>query len=293
MAGSALREPEETEVAVTNAEGNGGMLAKGLGLLVVLGGFPDGVGVSRLAREAGIPTSTAHRLLWAMVPIGFVHFDAGNHRYSLGLRVFELSHRVSLVRTLSEVALPVMRAVAADTTEQTLMAVLEDTEMVYLEKVEGQHPVQNRAAVGQRGPIHCTAMGKSLLAFLSEDEREALMRRIRLARRTPHSITQRTVLRRELQRIRESGFADNEEENELGVRSVAVPVLDPRGRPACAICVTCPTYRVSRQQLHAHIPMLQRRAREIELLLPWGGSRNSATGTPGGKIDTAPTAPMP
>src|SRR5207247_5134924 len=89
----------------------GGMLGKGMQLLIALGGHPEGASLSRLADELGFPVSTTHRLLQAMVPPGFVQVDDERRTYELGLTVFQLSHRVARVRTLSELALPVLRRV--------------------------------------------------------------------------------------------------------------------------------------------------------------------------------------
>src|SRR5258708_16850101 len=136
------------------------MLGKGLNLLVALGDHPEGAGVSRLASDVRVPASTAHRLLNTMVPTGFVTFDEESRRYSLGLRVFELSHQVSLVQTMSSLALPVMRRLTELSGEQTLMSVRRDLELVYLEKVEGRHQLQNNASVGRHRSLSSSALSE-------------------------------------------------------------------------------------------------------------------------------------
>jgi DNA-binding IclR family transcriptional regulator len=238
------------------------MLGKGLTVLSALGGHPDGVGLSRLAGELGLPVSTTHRLLNVMVPLGFVHVDEEHRQYSLGLTVFQLSHRVALVQTLSELALPVMRRLTRRTGEQTLMAVRQGGDLSYLEKVEGNHQIQN----------HSSSMGKSLLAFLPEPKRDQVVARLRLEKRGPNSITDRAQFRRELELTRERGFAMNEEENEAGIRSIAVPVLGPRGNPVCANCITAPVFRMSREAMNGHYPLLKESVAEIEARLPRGGA---------------------
>jgi DNA-binding IclR family transcriptional regulator len=248
------------------------MLGKGLQLLVALGNHPDGATLTRLATDLGLPISTTHRLLNAMVPPAFVELDSERRLYSLGLTIFQLSHRVALVQTLSELALPVMRRLTQVSGEQTLMSVLQGTEIVYLERVEGQHQIQNHAEVGQRGAVHSSSMGKSLIAFLPEAERERLITQLRLERRGPNTITDRGRLREELELTRQRGYAVNEEENEAGIRSIGVPVIGPRGRPVCAICLTAPVFRCSREQLDSYVPLLKDLVREIEARLPRGGA---------------------
>jgi DNA-binding IclR family transcriptional regulator len=248
------------------------MLGKGLNLLLALADHAEGAGVSRLAQQAGVPASTAHRLLNVMIPAGFVTFEEETKQYSLGLRVFELSHQVSLVRNLSELALPAMRRLTEVSGEQTLMSVRRDLELVYLEKVEGRHQLQNNAPVGGHGFLHCSSMGKALLAWLPEREQAPVIRRIKLERRTANTITDRGKLIAELEASRDRGFTTNEEENEIGVRSVGVPVLDPRGRPACAICITAPVFRCTRAKLNSYVPLMKELTREIEVRLPRGGA---------------------
>jgi IclR family acetate operon transcriptional repressor len=253
----------------TNA---GGMLAKGLTLLVTLGEYPEGIGLSDLARRVGMPVSTVHRLLATLHSFGFVHFDADYRRYTLGLRLFELSHQVALVRRLSEVAAPVMQHIVQVTGETSLISVLDGEEMVYVERFDSPHPIQVRGSIGRRDPLYCTAMGKSLLAFQSDESREAIISRLHLKRLTPHTITDRDELRRELDRTRERGYSLADEEHEPGIRTVAVPVLDSRGRAVAAICVTAPAFRASLEELTRNVPVLQDAAREIAIQLPRGGS---------------------
>lgn len=243
-------------------------MEKGLSILETLGGYPNGVGVSQVARELGLPVSTVHRLLATLVKRGFVSFDPESRRYYLGLRVFELSSRVSLVKGFSEVALPTMRKLARITGESVFMAVREGTELVYIERVEGQSRIQIRGTMGARGPLYCTAQGKAILAFMPEGEREEIIGHIRLERRGPNTITDPEELRKELVQTRERGWAVADEENEQGIRAVGVPLMDGRGRPVAAMSVAAPVFSVSLQDLEKFAPLLSEAAREIELQLP-------------------------
>ncbi len=244
------------------------MLGKGLRLLMILGDHPEGAGASQLARDAGLPVSTAHRLLTGMVPLGFVAFDPERRRYSLGLRTFELGQRVASARRLSEVALPTMREVTRTIGETTLLAVLSGDEVLYVERAEGKHLARIWGSPGSRGAPHYTALGKSLVAFLPENEREELLARLRLERLTPRTITDPKELRAELSRTRERGYATNDEEHETGVRAVGVPLMDRRGRPAAALSVATLTFRYSMEELEGFVPLLRSAAREIEVQLP-------------------------
>lgn len=245
-----------------------GMLEKGLSLLEALGGHPEGAGVSQIAREVGLPVSTVHRLLATLVKRRFASFDSQSRRYYLGLKVFELSSRVSLARGLSEVALSTMKKLARITGESVFLAVRESTELVYIERVEGQNRIQISGTIGARGPLYCTSQGKAILAFLPEVEREEILSSIHLKRRAPNTITDPEQLRKELSRIRERGWAVADEENEEGIRAVGVPLMNVRGQPIAAMSIAAPIFRVSLQDLEKFAPMLSEAAREIGLQLP-------------------------
>ena len=251
------------------ARATDGMLAKGLRILIALGEHPDGEGVSQLAREVGVPVSTAHRLLAGMIPLGFVSFDAERRRYHLGLRMFELSQRVASLRRLSDVARPAMRRVTEASADTALLAVRAGEELVYVERVEGQHRAQIIGYPGDRhGWLHCTSLGKSLLAFLPPEEQEELIGRLRLERLTPRTITDPNRLREELAVSREREYAVNDEELEEGICAVGVPIMDSRGLPVASMSIATLMFRYSVKELEQFVPLLLKGAREISVQLP-------------------------
>lgn len=223
-----------------------------------------------MARSAGLPVSTVHRLLGTLVSLGFVRLSEESHRYTLGLRVFELAHKVSLARGLSEVALPVMRRLVKATGEPSLLAVAEGAEIVYVERIEGWRRIQIRGSVGERGPIYCTSLGKALLAFMPDGEREDLLACVELEKLAPNTITDRGRLREELELTRERAYAIADEEREEDVRAVGAPVLSPRGYPVASLCLAVPVFRVAREELEEFAPMVQEAAAEIGVQLPRG-----------------------
>jgi DNA-binding IclR family transcriptional regulator len=243
------------------------MLKKGLRLLEALGGYPDGVGVSRVATDAALPVSTTHRLLNDLVASGFASFDPETRRYYLGLKVFELSTRVSLTKGLSEVALPVMRRLSEEIGESVFMGVREGTDILLVEKVLGPGRIQINDSVGSRIPLHHLAQGKSILAFLPEDEREDLIKVMTLEPETPRTITDPGELRDELEITRELGWASVDGEHEEGVRAIAAPILDAHDRPVAAVAIAVPAFRVPMRELKKRAPKLLDAVREIAVRL--------------------------
>lgn len=240
-----------------------GALEKGIDVLLALGEYPQGTGVSELSRRVGLPVSTVHRLLGILISSGFARFEPEGKRYMLGFGVFELARKVSLARSLSEVALPVMRRLVKETGEPSLLSVPDGLEMVYVERVEGWRRIQIRGAVGERGPLYCTSLGKAMLAFMPDDERESLIGRLEFKKIAPNTITNPDELRAELELTRRRGYGLAREEREEGVRSLGAPILGSRGRPVAAVCISAPVFRVSLETLEGFAPMLQEAAAEI------------------------------
>ena len=247
---------------------NNGMLAKGLTLFGALAEYPDGVGVTKLSRNVRLPVSTVHRLLGEMVRYGFVHLDAESRRYYLGIKFFELSHRVSRIRSLSELALPAMREIADVTGETVFMAIRDGNDLIYVERVEGRRRIQIQGFAGERGPLHATAGGKCLLAFLPEEEQETVISELKLEKLASNTITDLDELRTELELTHSRGYSVNDEESQEAIRSVGVPVIGARGRPAAAISIAGPAFLIPLGDLEQFIPLLHDKAREIGLQLP-------------------------
>ena len=247
-----------------NNSANGtGMLEKGLSLLVALGQHDDQVGVTELAREVGLTVSTTHRLLSSMVPLGFVSYHPVGRKYSLGMKVFELSHQVPEVRSASEVALPVLRNLRDATGEPATLAVLDGTEMMVVRQLEGRQRIQIRQRTGQRGALYATSVGKCLLAFRPDSEIDAIISKLRLDPLGPNTITDEEGLRDELARVREQGYAVADQENEPGICAVGVPVLDSHGTAVASVCVVAPTSRSSVADLTKFLPQLRDAAQQI------------------------------
>lgn len=244
------------------------MLGKGLHVLTCLGEHPEGVSVSELAREAGLPVSTTHRLLATLVADGYAALDSGTHLYRVALRVFELSQKAAATWGSTRVR-EVLTAMAEETGESALMGAIDGTGFVYLEHVEGPHRVRVKGNLGTRGPLHCTALGKLLLAVQPADERERILEQITLTRYTDTTVTTMARLRQELRTTAERGYAVTDQEYEPEIRSIAVPVTagEPLGA-TIAVCLTAPLYRTSIERLTGWLPILREAGRKIALYRP-------------------------
>lgn len=240
------------------------MLGRGLRLLTVLADAPSGLGVSAAARAARLPVSSAHRLLQRLADEGFVAYEEDTRRYALGVRVLELSRGFQHSSAGYAAAAAPLRRLAAGTGLPVLMGVLDGGDILLVLTAQGTQHIQLRSAEGTRNSWHATSMGKMLVSALPARELEALLG-AGLAPVTPNTVTDPDALRTELETVREAGWAEADEENEIGVRSVAVAVPAPPGRPGPLLTVSLGATVVLTEmdELRAHIPALRDCAGEI------------------------------
>ena len=243
------------------------MVGKALALLTRLGDYPDGAQAAELARQVGFPLSTAHRLLGALVRDGFASFDQDSKRYQLGLRIFQLAQQVLQARGLSGLAKPVLEEVSSVTKEATLLAVRDGERQLYLYSIEGPQQVRVVGEPGKHGPLHCTSQGKVLVAFAEPSVREYLIENLPLTPAGPKAITSRSRFRQEIEEVRERGWAVVDEEHEAGIRAISVPVIGQNGVAVAALATAAPAFRMSIDELVAHLPTLTEAAKSLAVLM--------------------------
>ena len=166
------------------------------------------IGVSELARRLDLAKSTVHRLLTTLAAEGLIEQDPASGGYRLGIVVFELGEAVRVHLDLHAAAGPVLVSLRAQTGESSQVGVLDDTEVVYVDRLESSQSLRLFTETGRRVPVHCTSSGKVLLAHLPPDERDALLARLPLRPLTPHTVTDPEVLRAECERVVRRGWAE-------------------------------------------------------------------------------------
>ena len=205
------------------------MVGKALGLLVLLGDEPRGASAAELSRRAELPFSTTYRLLGSLTRDGFVDYEPDGRRYHLGLRIFQLGQRVSNHHGFAGTALPILRRVTEETGEATILSVRDGNHHLTVNKVDGPQTFRVTSDPGHLGALHTTSVGKALVAFADDATRGQLVEELELEPLTEFSITDREAFRAEIELVRKRGYAVMDEENELGMRAVAVPVFNCPG----------------------------------------------------------------
>lgn len=211
--------------------------------------------LSELTEKSGLPMPTVYRLMQTMVARGYVRQEP-SRRYSLGPRLIRLGEGAA--RLLGAWARPALASLVDRLGETANLAVLEGDEAVYVAQVPSRHSMRMFTEVGRRVMPHCTGVGKALLAQLPEESVRALLARTGMPARTPRTFTDPDALLAELAGIRARGYALDDEEQELGVRCVAVPLL---GAPAlAAFSVSGPSGRMTPEVIETAIPVMRRAA---------------------------------
>jgi DNA-binding IclR family transcriptional regulator len=243
---------------------------RALAILDALGSRQGDSSLSELCAELHLHKSTLHRLIMVLEGQRLVDKNADTGRYRLGLKLFELGSKAIASLDLREQARPYLKLIQRDTEETVNLAVLDQGEVLYIAKIEPQRNLRMAAHVGHRFAAYCTALGKAILAELSEEEVDSILRSCEMKVRTPNTITSPLILKDELRIIRARGYAIDDEENDEGARCVGVAVRDQNGRPVAAISVSGPASRMTKSKVPAVAKVL------IQYCAEWQSSRGIA-----------------
>jgi DNA-binding IclR family transcriptional regulator len=213
--------------------------------------------VSDVARHLGVARSSAHRMLATLQAIGLVQQDAATRQYGAGPQLIELSLAVIGSTDLRSQARPYLELLADKIGETVHLLVLDGTEVVFVDGVEGRHAIRAALRTGDRAPAHAAAAGKTLLARLSLDELRSAYPEAQLRGGTSNAYRSLRSLEQALEVVRDQGFAINLEESEPGLNALAVPVIGANGRPRAALSVAGPAARLTEAELRAHLPIAQ------------------------------------
>lgn len=229
----------------------------------------EGVGVNEISRSLGLHKSTVFRFLNSLKNLHYVQQDPVTELYHATIKVFELGAGALRQIDFVEFAKPVLEGLAAETDETIHLAVLEDGKLVYLHKIESTQSLRvfMKSRVGHTAPLHCTGLGKCLLAFAHPELACELSADGLLSGFTAKTHTSLQALDKDLTRIRERGYAIDDEEHEPGVSCVAVPVYGADGAVVAAISLSMPTARVTPEVLSSHAATLRTAAARVHACL--------------------------
>lgn len=240
-----------------------GSLARGLKVLEILAGHPGGLTLTEMAGIAGLTRAAARRFLLTLEAAGYA--TRSGRRFVLSPRLLSVARTSLQGASLWSYAEPFMREVAAALNESCSAAVLAGPDVVYVARVPGRAILRVTLHIGTRLPAYCTSMGKVLLAGLDKEALDAFIAGTDLAPLTPKTIADPQALRTAVEAARRDGYAVADEELELGLRSIAVPIRDEAGSVVAAINVSTQSARHSVADMKRQIlPHLRKAAEKIE-----------------------------
>ena len=230
---------------------NATAVERALAILDCLDSSKRGINISEMSRRLRIPKSSTHVIVVTLERLGYLERKADSLNYQLGLKAYGLGRGMMKNLSLAERALPSLRVLVDQVHLPAHLAVGDGEQGVYIQKVDTPSLLRIDTYVGRRMDLHCTAVGKVILACENAEFVEHILAKSTYIRYTTNTITSSHALRRELIRVQKSGFALDDEEEELGVRCVAVPVFDHNRRFAAGLSVTGTTSQIPNDALEA------------------------------------------
>lgn len=221
------------------------------------------LGVSEINVLLGVPKPTAHRIMRSLETEGMLQREPGTRRYRIGPKLFRLGLEVVAGSVRMAPRHAVLESLSREIGETCNFGVMAGNHVVYLDRVEAVWPLGLRFEPGSKVPLHCTAMGKLFLSFLSPAQRRRLMSATSLHSYTENTITDPERMESELERIREAEVSADNQEFLAGVVCVAVPVRGPRGEVAAGLAVSAPLARMSLNRAMQHVPLLRAAAERM------------------------------
>ena len=206
--------------------------------------------VSEIGAKTNLHRSTAHRILMALEYNDLIQQNPENGKYRLGIKLFRLGHQAVSHLNLREICRPFLTRIMNETKETVHLAVLDEDQVLYLDKVEGPHALRMPSRVGRRIPTYCTSLGKAMLSCLDDQEVKDIFRNQVLRPFTANTVKTASQLLYDLRMIRKRGYSIDNEEIEIGLRCVGAPIKDYTGAMVGAISAAAPSARLSGQKVH-------------------------------------------
>ncbi|HZR31448.1 MAG TPA: IclR family transcriptional regulator [Terriglobales bacterium] len=258
-------------------------LQRGLRLLNLFAKSDQGLTASQVSKLSGLPVSTVHRFLVNLDGTGFLNCDGTGH-YHLGIACFSIGQAALGQLDIRRLSLPFLRELNQQTRETVHLTVRHGLSAVYVEKLDSMEPLRIYSRIGAAVPLYCTAVGKILLAYMPENERNDILQQSQLKRLTPNTIGSIQELQTHLQRVRKNGYACDLEENEPHIRCIAAPVWDHTGGVNASLSITGPAVRMPVARLRQLAPLIQDAGLKISRELGYQSFRPSPDLPPRGNV---------
>lgn len=251
-------------------------VANSIRLLTSFNGDEDELAITTLAQRLGLAKSTVHRLASTLTFAGFLEQNSQNGRYRLGVALFELGALVRRRMDVANEARPHLRELLEKTGETVQLGIVDHYSVLYVYEMESRRAIRMAAAVGARAPLHCTAIGKVLLACQSADYIGETLER-GLTAFTDKTLTRREAVLETLEEVRRGDYAVDDEESEPGLRAIAAPVRNHTGLVIAALGVAAPVQRMNKKVMQTTVPTVMAIAQAVSNRLGYQPVRRKAS----------------
>jgi IclR family acetate operon transcriptional repressor len=238
---------------------------RALDILEALVNSNDALGITELSRRVMLNKSTTYRIAQALRTRDYIHQDNQTNKYYLGHKILRLASGFLDQSKLRGISRKYLEELSRETLQTIQLAVLEGDEVIYVDQVEGTDIFQVRLRIGDRGPLHCTAAGKSILAFLVEGEVEKIFEKSKLLPFTNKTITSMNRLKDELRKIRRIGFSFSDQEYDKQLRAIGAPIIGIGSRVIGAVALVAPYNRIKVKEVARYGMMVKQTGLKISL----------------------------
>lgn len=252
-----------------------GVVVKVLRILEALHDSPSGLQLKQISSQTAINKSTAYRFLAHLEGAGYLYRDDGG-AYVIGPKLARLGSGTNYEETLRKISRPILQKLWETTGETANLSVLDGREVLYLDVIESSHTFRLASQVGSRRPIYCTSLGKAIMSYLPAEEAGDLLASMTFERQTPRTIVGRMKLKKELAKIRQRGYALDDEEAVMGARCVAAPIFDANGKVAASISVSGPITRITATKVAVMASLVKDAGAAISARLGYSRQQNGA-----------------
>ena len=239
-----------------------GSVERAFTILEFLNSSKRGWNISEMSRKLKIPKSTTHVLVSTLDQLGYIKQYQSSRRFQLSSKMFSLARRALEATPLPDMAVPHLRWLVQESRLTAHVGILEKNQVVFVQKVDGPSIIKFDTYIGKCSELHCTGLGKVLLAFQPPEFTQALLANYTFNRFTKRTISAAAVFLTELQRVRQNGYSMDDEEEELGIRCIAAPIYS-NGAVVAAVSVTGTTTQIRMEDIEKLIALTKRAAARI------------------------------
>lgn len=236
---------------------------RALSIVELISNHRDGLGITEIGEKLDLHKSTVHRLLQTLIYKGFVVQDNNSRNYMISFKLFEIGQRKVEGLDILEISKKHIKRLVKQVNETVHLVVRDENEVAYIDKMEADNTISMSSKIGRRSPMYSTSVGKAILAYSEKSDIERIWKSSEIIKFTKNTITEYEKFIKELDKIKQQGYAIDNEEHELGVRCIGVPVFNRFGEVEAAISVSGPAMRMDRDKIEKIKKGVMDSAREI------------------------------